>query len=120
VLIIANDPGGRLAQLFECTRILTCAAKIDIHVFHLRLLAFPPRKVRRLRLSRGIAGTTIPYPARLAAICDVYDAPTTLRPYKRAWSQGEAVNLMLSSPGHFDTDLLSAFVSKMIIHGTLH
>jgi putative nucleotidyltransferase with HDIG domain len=69
---------------------------------------------------RGIAGTTIPYPARLAAICDVYDALTTLRPYKRAWSQGEAVNLILNSPGHFDTDLLSAFVSKMIIHGTLH
>ncbi|MBP2449777.1 putative nucleotidyltransferase with HDIG domain [Rhizobium leguminosarum] len=69
---------------------------------------------------RKIAGTKIPYVARLAAICDVYDALTTIRPYKRAWSQSEAVNMMMNSPGHFDTDLLSAFVSKMVIHGTLH
>jgi HD-GYP domain-containing protein (c-di-GMP phosphodiesterase class II) len=68
----------------------------------------------------GLAGAKIPYVARLAAICDVYDALTTIRPYKRAWSQGEAVKMMMNSPGHFDTDLLSAFVSKMIINGTLH
>ncbi|TWC78365.1 putative nucleotidyltransferase with HDIG domain [Rhizobium sp. SJZ105] len=69
---------------------------------------------------KGLAGSEIPYVARLAAICDVYDALTTIRPYKRAWSQGEAINVMMNSPGHFDTDLLSAFVSKMVINGTLH
>ncbi|WEZ85701.1 HD-GYP domain-containing protein (plasmid) [Rhizobium sp. 32-5/1] len=69
---------------------------------------------------RGIQGTEIPYVARLAAICDVYEALTTVRPYKRAWSQAEAINMMMNSPGHFDTNLLSAFVSKMVINGTLH
>jgi putative nucleotidyltransferase with HDIG domain len=69
---------------------------------------------------RGLVGMQIPYVARLAAICDVYDALTTIRPYKRAWSQGEAINMMMNSPGHFDPDLLSAFVSKMVINGTLH
>jgi HD-GYP domain-containing protein (c-di-GMP phosphodiesterase class II) len=68
----------------------------------------------------GIASTNIPYVARLAAICDVYDALTTIRPYKRAWSQGEAVKMMMNSPRHFDPDLLPAFVSKMIMNGTLH
>lgn len=68
----------------------------------------------------GLAGQQIPYVARLAAVCDVYDALTTVRPYKRAWSQAEAINMMMKSPGHFDNELLAAFVSKMVINGTLH
>jgi HD-GYP domain-containing protein (c-di-GMP phosphodiesterase class II) len=67
-----------------------------------------------------LAGQQIPFVARLAAICDVYDALTTVRPYKRAWSQAEAINMMMNSPGHFDPDLLAAFVSNMVISGTLH
>lgn len=66
-----------------------------------------------------LAGNSIPLVARVAAICDVYDALTTVRPYKRAWSQAEAIDTMLSSPGHFDPDLLKAFVSKMVIKGTI-
>jgi HD-GYP domain-containing protein (c-di-GMP phosphodiesterase class II) len=69
---------------------------------------------------RRMSGEKIPYVARIATICDVYDALTTVRPYKRAWSQTEAINLMMNSPGHFDPKLLSAFVSRMIINGTLH
>ncbi|KAA0682192.1 HD-GYP domain-containing protein [Neorhizobium sp. P12A] len=66
-----------------------------------------------------LAGKTIPYSARIAAICDVYDALTTIRPYKQAFSQAEAINMMMTSPGHFDSHLLSAFVSKMVIGGPL-
>ncbi|KKZ84196.1 HD-GYP domain-containing protein [Rhizobium phaseoli] len=68
----------------------------------------------------GLSGERIPYVARVAAICDVYDALTTIRPYKPAWSQAEATNMMMKSPGHFDPDLLAAFVSNMVISGTLH
>jgi putative nucleotidyltransferase with HDIG domain len=67
-----------------------------------------------------LSGREIPYVARMAAVCDVYEALTTIRPYKRAYSQSEAVNMMLNSPGHFDPKLLSSFVSKMVIGGTLH
>lgn len=67
----------------------------------------------------SLAGKRIPYAGRLAAICDVYEALTTIRPYKRAFSQAEAVNLMMNSPGHFDSGLLSAFMSRMVISGTL-
>ncbi len=70
--------------------------------------------------SSRLVGNHIPYVARLAAICDVYEALTTIRPYKRAYSQAEAINMMVSSPGHFDSRLLSAFMSKMVISGTLH
>ena len=69
---------------------------------------------------RRLIGMQIPYFARIAAICDVYDALTTIRPYKKALSQGEAIDLMITSEGHFDRELLSAFLSKMIISGTLH
>lgn len=60
----------------------------------------------------GLMGEQIPRVARLAAICDVYDALTTIRSYKRAWSRDEATNAMLSSPGHFDPTLLATFVSQ--------
>lgn len=67
-----------------------------------------------------LSGRKIPYVARVAAICDVYEVLTTIRPYKPAFSQPEAINMMMNSPGHFDQKLLSAFVSKMVISGTLH
>lgn len=62
---------------------------------------------------RGLKGNEIPFAARLAAVCDVYDALTTVRPYKRAWSQAEATDLMSRSPGHLDADLLDAFMSQI-------
>jgi putative nucleotidyltransferase with HDIG domain len=67
----------------------------------------------------GLASEKIPFVARLAAICDVYDAMTTVRPYKKAWTQAQTIDLMLRSPGHFDPTLLGAFVSKMVISGAI-
>lgn len=66
---------------------------------------------------RQLAGKEIPLIARIGAICDVYDALTTVRPYKRAWTQAEAIDTMMNSPGHFDPDLLKAFVSGVAISG---
>lgn len=67
----------------------------------------------------GLVGHDIPYVARLAAVCDVYDALTTVRPYKHAWSQAAAVGAMMQSRGHFDPVLLNQFVSKLVISGEL-
>ncbi len=68
---------------------------------------------------RGLQGTDIPRPARIAAVCDVYEAMTTIRPYKRAWTQSEAIGFMLDSPGHFDPELLQQFVARMVVGGVL-
>lgn len=68
---------------------------------------------------RGLAGEQIPYAARIASICDVYDALTSVRPYKRALSQAEATDVMLRSRNHFDPDLLRRFVSEVIISGAI-
>jgi putative nucleotidyltransferase with HDIG domain len=67
-----------------------------------------------------LAGSELPQAARIATICDVYDALTTVRPYKHAWSQAEAVDTMVRSQGHFDPQLMKIFLSKMVISGTLH
>ncbi len=59
--------------------------------------------------------------ARMGAICDVYDAVTSDRPYKAAWSPCEALTAMQGWPGHFDPQLLDQFADSLGIFpiGTL-
>lgn len=51
--------------------------------------------------------------ARMAAVCDVYDAVTSARVYKPSWSPGQALEWMMGSIGHFDPHVLSAFRRTM-------
>ncbi|MFN3675855.1 MAG: HD-GYP domain-containing protein [Sphingomonas pseudosanguinis] len=50
---------------------------------------------------------------RMSAICDVYDAVTSIRPYKRAWSPHEALARMASWQGHLDPEMLRAFIASL-------
>lgn len=47
--------------------------------------------------------------ARMAAVCDVYDAVTSTRSYKPTWSPAEAIEWMASEPGQFDPQIVSVF-----------
>jgi response regulator RpfG family c-di-GMP phosphodiesterase len=59
----------------------------------------------------GLAGTEIPFPGRICSICDVFDALTTERPYKRAWPVEEALAEIANGRGtQFDPDLVDAFL----------
>ena len=58
----------------------------------------------------GLHGQEISLAARMGAICDVYDAVTSNRPYKDAWSPLEAIARMRQWHGHFDPQLLFAFM----------
>lgn len=59
----------------------------------------------------GLSGEMIPLSARIIAIADVYDALTSTRPYKRAWTDQEAKDLIISESGcHFDPDVVKAFI----------
>jgi putative two-component system response regulator len=58
----------------------------------------------------GLAGEDIPLLGRLMALVDVYDALTSDRPYKKAFSHEEALRIMLDGGGkHFDPALVSLF-----------
>lgn len=62
---------------------------------------------------RGLAGDDIPVLARIFAIADVFDALTSTRPYKRAFSLDQALDLLAEQRGrHFDPDLLDRFVDR--------
>lgn len=58
----------------------------------------------------GLIGSAIPVEGRIAAVCDVFDALTSSRPYKQAWSVERAMSLLHEEAGsHFDPRLVSAF-----------
>lgn len=60
---------------------------------------------------RGLAGSDIPLEARIVAICDVFDALTSVRPYKPAWPIDDAVKYLREQAGmHFDPELSKAFL----------
>lgn len=61
----------------------------------------------------GLKGESIPIEGRIVAICDVFDALTTERPYKKAWSIEKALELIESEKGRgFDPKLVDLFISN--------
>ena len=60
---------------------------------------------------RGLKGKEIPLQGRMMAIADVYDALTSDRPYKKAFTHEEAVVIIKQDSGkHFDPDLVDVFL----------
>ena len=61
-----------------------------------------------------LSGEDIPFAARLFAIVDVYDALTSNRPYRSAWSQTETIKYIIDQSGtHFDPYIVPAFINMM-------
>ena len=64
-----------------------------------------------------LAGEQISLIARMAAVCDVYDAVTSDRPYKKGWDPSESLRRMSEwTGGHFDARVFQAFVKCMGIY----
>ncbi len=64
-----------------------------------------------------LKGEEITLIARMTAICDVYDAITSDRPYKRGWDPSESLRRMAEwTKGHFDPRLFQAFVKSIGIY----
>ncbi len=61
----------------------------------------------------GLSGEDIPLAARIVAVADVFDALTSPRPYKPAWSALDAKQVIeMESAGQFDPAVVEAFVTR--------
>ncbi|RMR02381.1 HDIG domain protein [Pseudomonas syringae pv. helianthi] len=69
----------------------------------------------------GLKGDQISIFARMGAVCDVYDAITSDRPYKKGWGVAHSIREMASWKGHFDDIVFQSFVKTVGIYpiGTL-
>jgi putative nucleotidyltransferase with HDIG domain len=66
---------------------------------------------------KGLKGDEISLLAKMGAVCDVYDAITSNRPYKLGWDPAESLRKMAEwSKGHFDPAVFQAFVKSMGIY----
>jgi putative two-component system response regulator len=70
----------------------------------------------------GLSGEDIPLAGRICAVCDVFDALVSERPYKRAWSVDEALDEIAAQRGrHFDPAVVDAFLPvARRAHGELY
>jgi HD-GYP domain-containing protein (c-di-GMP phosphodiesterase class II) len=65
----------------------------------------------------GLSSSGIPLCGRILAVADVYDALTTARSYRPAWTTKDALEYMASCSGtHFDEDILNAFFKTIAVH----
>jgi putative nucleotidyltransferase with HDIG domain len=66
---------------------------------------------------KGFKGDEISLFAKMGAVCDVYDAITSNRPYKAGWDPAESIRKMTEwSTGHFDQRVFHAFVKSVGIY----
>jgi len=63
-----------------------------------------------------LAGDAIPRLAKMGAVCDVYDAITSNRPYKQGWDPAESLKRMATWEGHFDPAIFQPFVKSLGIY----
>lgn len=64
----------------------------------------------------ALSGEPLSLFARMGAVCDVYDAITSNRPYKNGWDPAESLARMASWEGHFDATVFQTFVKAIGIY----
>jgi len=63
---------------------------------------------------KGLKGEEIPQVGRIVAICDVFDALTSIRPYKKAWSLDDSLSHLKEHTGHhFDPEMVPLFLDMV-------
>jgi len=108
--MIRTHPEEGHRMLLEGTGISAGALDVCLHHHEKVDASGYPQRLR----SDGIS----PY-ARMCAVCDVYDAITSDRPYKRGWDPAEAVRKMAEwSNSHFENRMFQAFVKAVGIYPT--
>ncbi len=63
-----------------------------------------------------LSGAPLSELARMGAVCDVYDAITSTRPYKAGWDPSASIARMAGWKGHFDASIFTHFVRSLGIY----
>ena len=126
---ILNKPGKLTVEEFDIVKRHPLAghallqASSDIGAIALEVCLHHHEKFDGSGYPHGLKGEEISLHARMGAICDVYDAVTSNRPYKAGWGPAESLRRMAewSRGGHFDEKVFAAFVRCLGIYpvGTL-
>lgn len=110
---VKEHPRAGHAMLLEAKGISPIALDVCLHHHE---------KVDGSGYPMGLKGEQISLYAKMGAVCDVYDAITSNRPYKEGWCPAESLKKMSEwSRGHFDEAVFQAFVRSIGIYpvGTL-
>ena len=112
---VLNKPGKLTPEEFDLVK-EHAALGSEI----LQPVPFPPEVVEAVRHHHEkwdgtgypdrLVGESIPLVARIVAVADVYDALTSNRPYRAAWSHQKAISFMKSQVNtHFNAEIFAAF-----------
>jgi len=89
---------------------ITDAAALDVCLHH-------HEKLDGTGYPEGLAGDQVSLLARMGAVCDIYDAITSNRPYKVGWDPSESIKRMAQWVGsHLDNRIFQAFVRSLGIY----
>ncbi|HEY0841328.1 HD-GYP domain-containing protein [Methylotenera sp.] len=121
-LDVLNKPGALTEDEFSLVKLhperghelliqanITDPLTLDVCLHH-------HEKVNGTGYPHGLQGDAISLFARMGAICDVYDAVTSNRPYKEGWEPGVSLQRMVQWAGHFDDVVFKAFVKSVGIY----
>ncbi|PTS81972.1 hydrolase [Pseudomonas sp. HMWF032] len=104
---VRNHPEAGSRMLLESKQV--SALVLDVCLHH-------HEKIDGTGYPHRLEGEQISLYARMGAVCDVYDAITSDRPYKRGWDPAESIRKMAEWKGHFDPVVFQAFVKTVGIY----
>jgi len=123
-LEVLNKPGALTDAEFDVMRkhpergweLLKDGAKVP--VVALDVCLHHHEKMDGTGYPHKLAGEQISLMSRMGAVCDVYDAITSTRPYKAAWDPAGSLQRMAQWKGQFDPVVFQAFVKSVGIYPT--
>ncbi|MEG5266018.1 HD-GYP domain-containing protein [Pseudomonas sp. JDS28PS106] len=119
---ILNKPGRLTPQEFEAMKyhpeagLKILDASLPVNAIVRDVCLHHHEKVDGSGYPHGLVGEQISLFARMGAVCDVYDAITSDRPYKKGWGAAQSIREMASWKGHFDPVVFQSFVKTVGIY----
>ena len=119
---VLNKPGALTDEEFNLVKLhpelghkllleanITDAVVLDVCLHH-------HEKVNGMGYPNKLESDAISLFAKMGAVCDVYDAITSNRPYKEGWEPGVSLQRMARWTDHFDDGVFKAFVKSVGIY----